>query len=89
MNKKQKEKEEIQRLWEMLAYDKEAEQKWLYETELQRREYVGAKRTKEADAVSFHENGASDELICKSLNMTEEELHDILRKAKDNESESE
>ncbi len=85
--KEAEEASEIQELWERLAYDKEAEQKWLYETELQRRDYVSAKRTKEEAAIAFHDRGVSDDIICDALSITEEELHDILRKAKDNESE--
>ncbi len=47
----------------------------------------GKKEKEKEDAIAFHKNGASDELICKSLNITQEKLEHILKENDENESE--
>ncbi len=75
---------EIQELWERLAYDREAEQKALYQAELKRREEFGIKQTQKAAAIALYKKGVSKEIICDALNMDSQQLEDSLAENEDN-----
>ena len=75
---------EIQELWERLAYDREAEQKALYQAELKRREEFGIKQKEKEAAIAFYKKGVSKEIICDALNIDSQQLEDILAENKDN-----
>ena len=63
------------------AYDKEIKEK--LDKYLIEEEYVGQgiKLKEKQDAINFHKNGVSDEIICKSLNITLKQLKKILKES--------
>ena len=77
---------EIEELCEYMSYNKKEEDEWLKKVDLNYAKEdgikLGVKKQLEESVINFHENGASDELICKSLHITLKRLNRILNKNK-------
>ena len=81
---------EIEELCEYMSYNKKEEDEWLKKVDLHYAEERGfelgvkrgTRKQLEESVINFHENGASDELICKSLHITLKRLNRILNKNK-------
>ncbi len=81
---------EIEELCEYMSYNKKEEDEWLKKVDLHYAEERGfelgvkrgTRKQLEKSVINLHENGASDELICKSLHITLKRLNRILEKDK-------